>query len=76
MLPLWPNQLLVTLGAEHIAVLYRTGITKKVLAQRESVVEATHEHAWQNTLQTLERLVTELQLLRSTSPIVPLCEVG
>lgn len=72
MLPLWPNQLLVTLGAEHIAVLYRTGITKKVLAQRESAVEANHEHAWQNTLQTLERLVTELTIPSNTNIYVNL----
>ena len=72
MLPLWPNQLLVTLGAEHIAVLYRTGITKKVLAQRESVVEATHEHAWQNTLQALDRLVTELAIPSNTHIYVSL----
>lgn len=66
MLPLWPNQLLVTLGAEHIAVLYRTGITKKVLAQRESAVEANNEQAWQNVLQTLERLVVELAIPSNT----------
>lgn len=66
MLPLWPNQLLVTLGAEHIAVLYRAGITKKVLAQRERAVEASYEHAWQNALQMLERLVDELAIPSNT----------
>lgn len=72
MLPLWPNQLLVTMGAEHIAVLYRTGITKKVLAQRERAVEANHEHTWQNALQTLEGLVTELAIPANTNIYVSL----
>jgi len=71
-LPLWPNQLLVTLGAEHIAVLHRTSITKKVLAQRESTVETNHEYVWQNTLQTLERLVTELAIPSNTNIYVSL----
>lgn len=72
MLPLWPNQLLLTLGAEHIAVLYRTGMSKKVLAQRECAVDTSHEHAWQNALQTLERLVTELGVPSNTNVHVSL----
>lgn len=39
MLPLWPNQLLITMGATHIALLHRTGFRKKTLALRELAIE-------------------------------------
>lgn len=67
MLPLWPNQLLVTLSANHVAVLHRTGLTKKVLAQREQTVSPNPEHIWQASLQTLARLLVELAVPRNST---------
>jgi len=66
-LPLWPNQLLVTLSATHVAVLYRTGLTKKVLAQRAHTATPHPEHIWQASLQTLERILVELAVSRQTT---------
>lgn len=67
MLPLWPNQLLVTLSATHVAVLYRTGLTKKILVQRAHTVAPNPEHIWQASLQTLERILVELAVPRQTA---------
>jgi len=66
-LPLWPNQLLVTLSATHVAVLHRTGLTKKVLAQHEHAVTPNPEHIWQASLQTLARILVELAAPRHTA---------
>jgi hypothetical protein len=59
-LPLWPNQLLVTLGAGHVALLYRSGLTKKTLAQREATVHASNEHPWADALSVLEQLLEDI----------------
>lgn len=67
MLRLWPNQLMVTLGATHIALLYRSGITKKTLMQRELAVIDQAEHAGQAALQALARMLTELALPANTA---------
>lgn len=67
MLPLWPNQLLVTLSATHVAVLHRTGLTKQVLAQHTQPVTPNPEHMWLASLQTLERIVVALSVPPSTS---------
>jgi hypothetical protein len=65
-LPLWHNQLLVTLGGGHVALLYRTGLTKKILAQRESVVNTTQEHTWIDALQVLDRLLSDMAIPANT----------
>lgn len=67
MLRLWPNQVLVTLGATHIALLYRSGITKKTLMQRELAVIDQTEHAGQAAIQALTRMLTELALPANTA---------
>lgn len=72
MLPLWPNQLLVTLSATHVALLYRTGLAKKVLAQRAHTVTPNPEHIWQASVQTLEHLLVELAVPRQTAMHVTL----
>ena len=67
MLPLWPNQLLVTFGAGHVAFVYRAWLTNKVLAQGESEVNVHSALAWQDALLTLERLISEVSLSTNTS---------
>ncbi len=66
MLPLWPDQLLVTFGAKHVALLQRTGLSKKIVAQLESAVTANTDNPRQEALQVLDRLLSALSLRANT----------
>jgi hypothetical protein len=65
-LPLWPNQLLVTLGATHIALLYRDGFSKKILAQREQAIIQHANGAEYACLHTMALLISELTVATNT----------
>lgn len=62
MLPLWPNQLLVSLGAYHVSLIYRSGVLKKVLSQQEVTVQADVTTSWRGCMQALSQLLDELAL--------------
>jgi hypothetical protein len=71
-LPLWPNQLLVHLGAHHVALIYRSGLTKKVLSQRERSVQAGEGAPWRGALQAVSQMLDELDLPASVAVKVTL----
>ncbi|HAJ72872.1 MAG TPA: hypothetical protein DCO68_12425 [Methylophilaceae bacterium] len=63
MSPLWPNQLFISLSTQSIALVYRAGLTKRILQQRHINLR---EQAidWQSSLPQLEA-----ELIRLTLPV-------
>lgn len=65
MSPLWPNQVFVSLSMDQLALVYRTGITKRVLEQRHVNLDA-QALDWRAILQQLEITLTGLKLPADT----------
>jgi hypothetical protein len=63
--PLWPNQVYISLAVDQLALVYRTGITKQVLAQRQVSIE-TQTLDWHAILQQLEIVLTSLLIPANT----------
>lgn len=55
---LWPNQLLLALSNEHVAVRYRTGFTKRSLHQQAFIAQA----GWQSALTQLQAELSKLNI--------------
>lgn len=72
MLPLWPNQLLVTMGATHIALLHRTGLRKKTLALRELAVNKETVETEALVLKTLAHGIKAMAVTANTQLFVSL----
>ncbi|HEY0563307.1 MAG TPA: hypothetical protein VGD04_08265 [Methylophilus sp.] len=60
---LWPNQLLVVLSNEHVAVLYRSGFTKRVIHQQAISIT---QGGWQACLTQLQADLSNLQIESGT----------
>lgn len=65
MSPLWPNQVYISLAIDQLALVYRTSITKRVLAQHRLSIEA-QTLDWHAILQQLEIVLTSLKLPANT----------
>jgi len=65
-LHLWPDQILVSLGAEHIEVIYRNGLNKRVLQQREVAVGNTLIKDWSSAIQQLDKVLSEIKPTEKT----------
>jgi hypothetical protein len=63
--PLWPNQVYISLAMDQLALVYRTGITKHMLAQRQVSLDP-QTLDWHAILQQLEIVLTSLKLPTNT----------
>jgi hypothetical protein len=65
-LHLWPNQVLVSLGIEHIEVILRNGFNKHIIQQREVDVSHAKIKDWSNAIQQVDAVLSELKLTEKT----------
>ncbi len=70
----WPNQhqVLLSLGAEQLSIIWRTGFAKKVIAKHHETYQPTAELAWKVALQQLDRQLQILDLPRNAQLSVTL----
>lgn len=62
------NQLLIAIGAEHLSLVYRTGFSKKVIAEHhESFKESSTERSWKNAITQLDSQLETLALAPNTN---------
>ncbi len=64
---LWPNQLLLSLSAEGYALVYRHGLTKRVLAKQHGTFEATTEFEPFSELSQVDIALKKLHLPADTA---------
>lgn len=63
---LWPNQLLVSLSTENIAVIYRTFLTKRTINHRHHSFTEHSEQDWRVATQQLDNILVSLKLPTNT----------
>jgi hypothetical protein len=72
---LWPNQhqVLVSIGAEQLSLVWRTGFAKKILAKHHATYkQSSSDQAWKVAIQQLEHQLQALNLPRNTQVSITL----